>query len=86
MDWIVLEMAFKNGLSMPLERISSVFAVVVKHLVMLFKRIWVGVTCGAIFDCPSPLLAFYSVPGKFHLRVDLDATRFAQCCIHTIEG
>jgi hypothetical protein len=47
-DWIVLKMAVKRGLFRLLARISRVFAVIVKHAVMLFSRIVVTVGFGAI--------------------------------------
>jgi hypothetical protein len=47
-DWIVLEMATKKGLFRLLARISRVFAVIVKHTVMLLSQIWVTVGWGGI--------------------------------------
>jgi hypothetical protein len=43
MDRVVLQIAFKEGVFKLVERISKVFAAMVKHVVMFFSRISVRV-------------------------------------------
>jgi hypothetical protein len=47
-DWVVLEMASRKGVLRLLARSLTVSAVRVKHVVMLFKRIWVTLSWGGI--------------------------------------
>jgi hypothetical protein len=47
-DRVVLEMASRKGVLRLLARSSTVSTVRAKHVVMLFKRIWVVLTWGGI--------------------------------------